>query len=371
MEDDTPLTGLTVVSIEQAVAAPLCTARLADAGARVIKIERPQGETARHYDAVVHGASAYFVWLNRGKESAVLNLKDAADLELLRRMLAKADVLVQNLVPGAFGRLGLTPETVLALNPRLIMLSIVGYGQDTDYADMRAYDMLIQAESGLCAITGTDDTPSKTGASVADIATGMTAHAAILEALIQRGITGKGKSIEVSMFDCLADWMNVPLLHFEQAGLIWGRNGLQHASIYPYRSFKCADGDVMVAVQTADEWVRLCRDVLERPALAADDRFDTNPKRSKNRSILDPEMEPVFASLTQSEAIARLDRAGLAFGRVCGVPDLSAHPSLRRIEGVANGQVYSMAAPPLHPKSAPAPIPDIGEQTDKIRTEFS
>ena len=214
-----PLSGLLVIALEQAVAAPLCTVRLADAGARVIKIERVEGETARHYDAAVKGSSAYFVWLNRGKESAVLDLKDSTDLELLFTMLGHADVLVQNLVPGALHRLGLTPELVAARFPRLIALSINGYGQDTSYAPMRAYDMLVQAESGICAVTGTPDTPSKIGVSAAEIATGMSAHAAILEALIQRGKTGRGQQIEIAMFDAMADWMTVPCCTTNRRGV--------------------------------------------------------------------------------------------------------------------------------------------------------
>jgi itaconate CoA-transferase len=226
-----PLSGLTVIAIEQAVAAPMCTVRLADAGARVIKIERPEGETARNYDRAVKGTSAYFAWLNRGKESAVLDLKAKDDRAILETMLGGADVLVQNLTPGALDRLGLTPAYISEHFPRLISVSILGYGQDTAYADMKAYDMLVQAESGLCAVTGTPETPSKIGVSAADIATGMNAHAAILEALIARALTGKGRSIEVSMFDSIADWMAVPLLHFEHQGTETGRFGLSHASI--------------------------------------------------------------------------------------------------------------------------------------------
>ena len=219
MSDNPPssaLSGLFVVTIEQAVAAPMCTLRLADAGARVVKIERPEGDTARHYDRSVKGVSAYFAWLNRGKESAVLDLKDAGDLAVAHRMVARADVFVQNLAPGASARLGLGAR--LARHPRLIVVDIVGYGQDTPYREMRAYDMLVQSESGICAVTGTPDTPSKVGVSVADIATGMNAHAAVLEALIARDKTGRGRAIEVAMFDGMADWMAVPLLHLEHEG---------------------------------------------------------------------------------------------------------------------------------------------------------
>ena len=212
-----PLSGLLVVAIEQAVAAPLCTMRLADGGARVIKIERSEGETARHYDKAVKGMSAYFTWLNRGKESAVLDLKNTDDLALVHRMVAQADVFIQNMAPGATARLDLDAAKLVERHPRLIVVDIVGYGQTTPYRDMRAYDMLVQAESGLCAVTGTDDTPSKVGVSAADIATGMNAHAAILEALIAREKTGRGQAIEIAMFDGMADWMTVPLLHLEHA----------------------------------------------------------------------------------------------------------------------------------------------------------
>ncbi|MEM8811290.1 MAG: CaiB/BaiF CoA-transferase family protein, partial [Pseudomonadota bacterium] len=208
------LDGLLVVAIEQAVAAPMCTVRLADAGARVIKVERPGGETARHYDQAVKGTSAYFAWLNRGKESAILDLKTACDLDILRNMLGKADVLVQNLSPGAMDRMGLGPEALSDEFPRLIGVSILGYGKDTDYADMKAYDLLVQAESGLCAVTGTPDGPSKVGVSIADIVTGMNAHAAILEALIARSVSGQGRHLEIAMFDGMADLMSVPLLHY-------------------------------------------------------------------------------------------------------------------------------------------------------------
>ncbi|MCC6383421.1 MAG: CoA transferase, partial [Dehalococcoidia bacterium] len=287
---DRPLSGLLVVSIEQAVAAPLCTVRLADAGARVIKIERTDGETARHYDSTVAGMSAYFVWLNRGKESAALDLKSPEDLALLHRMVTKADVLVQNLLPGAIDRLGLSEESIVEKFPRLIAVNIVGYGQDTPYARMRAYDMLVQAESGLCAVTGTPETPSKIGVSAADIATGMNAHAAILEALIARGKTARGRVVEISMFDGMADWMSVPLLHYEHAGLETARHGLAHASIYPYRNYLCRCGrTIVVAIQHNDEWKRFCSGVLKRDDLLADQRFSSNARRVANREGLDVE----------------------------------------------------------------------------------
>jgi crotonobetainyl-CoA:carnitine CoA-transferase CaiB-like acyl-CoA transferase len=369
---DGPLRGLLVVAIEQAVAAPLCTVRLADAGARVIKIEREGGETARHYDATVKGTSAYFAWLNRGKESAVLDLKAKEDLDLLYAMLERADVLVQNLVPGALTRMGLSPEVIVERFPRLIAVSINGYGQDTPYAPMRAYDMLVQAESGLCAVTGTPETPSKVGVSAADIATGMNAHAAVLESLIERGLTGRGRQIEIAMFDGMADWMAVPLLHYEHAGRETGRFGLSHASIYPYRPFACADGTVIVATQTNAEWTRLCKVVAERPGLAAHPDFASNALRVSNRLALDRELEPVFARLTTAEAIARLEAAGIAWGRYSEVRDLGAHPALRRVEvALADGACVTMPRPAGRDAAfRPGPVPGLGASTEALRSEF-
>lgn len=369
-----PLDGLLVVSIEQAVAAPLCTVRLADAGARVIKIERPEGETARHYNSTVEGMSAYFVWLNRGKESAALDLKSEADLALLHRMVGKADVLVQNLAPGAIDRLGLSAGAIAKKYPRLIAVGIVGYGQDTDYAAMRAYDMLVQAESGICAVTGTLDTPSKIGVSAADIATGMNAHAAILEALIAREKTGRGRTIEIAMFDGMADWMAVPLLHYEHAGRETGRYGLAHASIYPYRPYTCRDGvAVVVAIQQPSEWKRFCLAVLKRPDLVEDARFATNPLRVANRAALDAEIEPIFASLDSAEAIRLLDAAQNAWGRVSEVRDIPMHKALRRIEvALPGGMTVTVPKPSVRSATfkAPPTVPALGADTDRVRSEF-
>ena len=369
-----PLEGLFVVSIEQAVAAPLCTVRLADAGARVLKIERPEGETARHYDSTVEGMSAYFVWLNRGKESAVLDLKSSDDLDLLQRMLATADIFVQNLAPGAIDRLGLSAAVITERFPRLIAVNIVGYGQDTDYAAMRAYDMLVQAESGLCSVTGTPDTPSKIGVSAADIATGMNAHAAILEALLQRHKTGRGRIIEISMFDGMADWMAVPLLHYEHAGRETARFGLAHASIYPYRPYACRDGQaIVVSIQQSSEWKRFCRTVLLRPDLDGDARFATNALRVANREALDAEIEPVFAAMTSHDAIERLDAAQNAWGRVTEVRDLPQHKALRRI-GVTlpDGSQVTVPQPALHAGGLGGvrAVPALGANTADIRAEF-
>ncbi len=365
------LDGLLVVSAEQAVAAPMCTVRLADAGARVIKIERPEGDTARHYDQAVHGVSAYFAWLNRGKESAVLDLKDPADVTLVHRILARADVFVQNLAPGATRKLGLGASDLVALYPRLIVVDIVGYGQDTPYHDMRAYDMLVQAESGICAVTGTPDTPAKVGVSIADIATGMNAHAAILEALIARAVTGRGRAIEVAMFDGMADWMSVPLLHQLYAGRSTGRHGLSHASIYPYSRYACRDGDIVLAVQHQGEWARFCDGVLGRPDLTDDARFANNARRVENRNALDTIIAPVFANLSQAEAVARLTTHTIAWARVSAVTDLPEHPALRQIESfLANGSSFQVPRPAGRDVLTPGSVPDLGEHTRIIRTEF-
>jgi itaconate CoA-transferase len=366
-----PLSGLLVIALEQAVAAPMCTARLADAGARVIKIEREEGDTARHYDKTVHGTSAYFAWLNRGKESLVLDIKSPKDRGLLEAMLARADVFVQNLAPGATRRLGLGSADLVRCFPRLIALDIVGYGQDTPYAGMRAYDMLVQAESGLCAVTGAPEAPAKVGVSAADISTGMNAHAAIAEALFQRERTGEGRAIEIAMFDGLADWMNVPLLHHDYAGRDTPRVGLSHAVIYPYGPFACSDGEVVIVAQNAAEWLRLCSAVLGRPELVDDSRFHDNPSRLIHRQALDVEIAPVFARFTVAEAIEALEKAQLAWGRVSTVADLARHPALRRARCEVPGGSFELAAPPLHPDLAAARVPALGEHNDAIRREFS
>lgn len=366
------LSGLLVVAIEQAVAAPLCTLRLADAGARVVKIERSDGETARHYDKAVKGVSAYFAWLNRGKESAVLDLKDANDLALVHRMVAHADIFVQNLAPGATTRLNLGAAQLIEKHPRLIAVDIVGFGQTTPYRDMRAYDMLVQAESGLCSVTGTDDTPSKVGVSAADIATGMNAHAAILEALIARDKSGRGQAIEVAMFDGMADWMTVPLLHREHAQRDTKRHGLSHASIYPYRPYACRDGEVVIAVQNPIEWRRFCAGVLQRSDLCDDPRFADNPSRVENRQLLDAEIAPIFAELARDAAIERLDANQIAWSRVSSIDDLCAHPALRRIEALLpDGRSITLPRPAGRHSLNTAVVPGLGAQTADIRSEFS
>ncbi len=374
-DPDKPLDGLLVIAVEQAVAAPTCTVRLADAGARVIKVERAGGETARHYDRAVHGTSAYFAWLNRGKESAVLDLKADGDLALLERMVARADVFIQNLAPGASARMGFGAADLVARHPRLIAVDIVGYGQDTAYREMKAYDLLVQAESGICSVTGSPEAPAKVGVSIADVGTGMTAHAAVLEALIARGISGRGKAIEIAMFDVMADWMTVPTLYWQMQGRDTPRCGLQHAIIMPYGAVDCRDGQVCVAVQAPAEWPRFCAQVLQQPELATDPRFADNPARVENRAALQAIMDRVFGALTRAEALARLQAAGLPFGNVSTVADMPDHPARRQVTvpmpAGAPAADFPCTAPPLHPRMVPGPLPGLGEHTERIRAEFA
>lgn len=369
------LDGLLVVALEQAVAAPLCTARLAEGGARVIKIERSEGDFARGYDAAVNGDSAYFVWLNRGKESLVLDIKQPADAALLTRILAKADVFIQNLAPGAAARAGFGAAQLRTCNPRLICCDISGYGSTGPARDMKAYDLLIQCETGLASITGTPDAPGRVGVSAADIACGMNAHAAILEALIARGRTGAGCHIEVSLFDSIADWMSVPLLQHDYGGKAPERVGLNHPSIAPYGAFRCKDGrDVVLAIQNEREWQRLCEGVLGDAALASDPRFAGNAARVANRPALEQIVAASFAELDRSAAIALLDAAGIAFGSVNSVADLSQHSQLRRITVAAPHGTVSLPAPPAILVGQTPPqgaVPALGAHSDAIRREFT
>ncbi|MCT4368849.1 CoA transferase [Yangia mangrovi] len=342
-----PLTGLKVVAVEQAVAAPFATSRLADAGAEVIKIERPEGDFARGYDDVAAGQSSYFVWLNRGKTSVALDLRSEAGRTELARLLEDADVLVQNLKRGALGRLGFTPERLARDYPRLITCSITGYGEGGPMADRKAYDLLIQAESGLCSITGGPTEPARVGMSVVDVATGATAHAAILEALIARGITGRGAAISVSMFDVMAEWMTVPLLNHE-GGKTPKRVGLAHPSISPYSAFETSDGQlILISIQSDREWRMLCEHFLQRPELGRDPRFATNVARVENRPETDGLVAEAFASMSHEAAMAALDRADVAMASVNGMAGLSAHPHLRRIRvDTPNGAVFLPAPAP-------------------------
>lgn len=326
-----PLEGLTVVAVEQAVAAPFTTSRLADAGARVLKIERPEGDFARGYDAVAKGQSSYFVWLNRGKESVVLDLRSDTGRDALAQMLEGADVLVQNLRRGAMARLGFDTGRLARDYPRLITCAISGYGEDGPMADRKAYDLLIQAESGLCSITGGPDEAARVGLSVVDIATGATAHAAILEALIRRGTTGKGGHISVSMFDVMADWLTVPLLHHE-GGKAPKRIGMAHPSIAPYGAFRTRDEQmILISVQSDREWRKLADVFLGKPELGTDPRFANNVARVANRAGTDRVVAERFARLNADDAVAALLKADVALAKVNDMKGLSGHPHLRRI----------------------------------------
>jgi itaconate CoA-transferase len=368
-----PLSGLLVVSLEQAVAAPMCTCRLADAGARVIKIERPEGDFARYYDDLAHGESAYFVWLNRGKESVVLDLARGDDKAVLAAMLARADVFVQNLKPGAVAKLGFSIDRLRREHPRLICCSITGYGETGPYAMRKAYDMLIQAEAGVASVTGSPEAPARVGVSVCDIAAGMNAYEAILEALIARGRTGAGANLSVSMFDAMADWMTAPLLQHE-GGSPPQRIGLAHTSITPYGVFRTRDGaDILISIQSDREWRVLAEKVLGDPALAADPQFATNVERLKRRAETDGRVAAVFGAMDVKPLEAKLAAADIAFGRVNDTGMLARHPHLRRITvGTPSGPV-SYPAPAEQRASAArryGPVPALGEHTPKARAEF-
>ena len=370
-----PLAGLLVVALEQAVAAPLCTARLADAGARVIKIERPGGDFARGYDHVVHGESSYFAWLNRGKESLVADLREEADRALLRRILSRADVMVQNLRPGALDRMGLGREDTAALNPRLVRCDVAGFGADTPMAARGAYDLLVQAESGLAAITGAPDAPGRVGVSISDIATGLSAHAAILEALMARERTGRGGVIEATLFDTTAELMAVPLLHHDYGGAAPRRVGVAHPSIAPYGVFAAADGaPLVIAVQNPREWRALCAVLLGDAALADDPRFATNAQRVAHRPEVDALVQGAAGRLDRAALSALLEEADVPHAPLSEVSELSAHPALRRIAYATSDGVAHVPAPGARRTDAPrayGPTPALGAQSEAIRTEFA
>jgi formyl-CoA transferase len=368
-----PLEGLLVVSVEQAVAAPTCSCKLADAGARVIKVERPEGDFARRYDALVHGESAYFVWLNRGKQSLVLDLDKDEDKALLEAMLAKADVFVQNLKPGAIAKLGFAVTRLRKDFPRLICCSISGYGESGPYAQRKAYDMLIQAESGLSSITGGPEAPARAGVSVCDIAAGMNAYEAILEALLARAATGEGAAISISMFDAMADWMGVPLLQHE-GGDTPKRIGLAHTSISPYGAFKTKDGiDVLISIQNDREWRVLAEHVMGDKQLAADPNFATNVERMKRRTETDGRVAAAFATMNVTPLVEKLTRYDVAFGVINDLNLLIRHPHLRRVIVETPSGPASMPAPAAMHDGAPrryGAVPALGEHSEIIRAEF-
>lgn len=369
------LEGITVVTLEQAVAAPYASSRLADAGARVIKIERDEGDFARGYDALVHGQSAYFVWLNRGKESIRLDVKNPEDSALLARIVETADIFIQNLAPGAAARLGFGAEDLLQQYPDLIYCSITGYGEDGPYRDQKAYDLLIQAESGLCAINGTVDGPARVGVSVCDIAAGMTAFQAILQALYAREHSGKGRIIDVSLYHAMADWMNVPYLQTRYGGKPPARVGLNHPTIAPYGAFTCKDGKaVLISIQNEREWRRLCHDVLDAAYLATDSRFANNSLRVANRPVLEERVADVFARYSRDQMIERLNEARIAFGRLSDLDDLLAHPQNRLVRVPTPAGEIEMLSPGAvvrHHETRYRPVPELGQHDATLRAEFA
>ncbi|MCP4489091.1 MAG: CoA transferase [Gammaproteobacteria bacterium] len=369
------LKDILVVTLEQAVAAPFCSGKLAEAGARVIKIEREEGDFARAYDSVVNGESAYFVWLNRGKESLVLNIKGDDDADLLHRILAQADVFIQNLAPGAAARAGFGVKALGARYPRLICCNISGYGEQGDYRNMKAYDLLVQCETGLASITGTPDAPGRVGFSICDINCGQQAYTAILEALIERQHSGEGCSVDVSLFDGMAEWMTVPLLHYDYAGTIQPRVGINHATISPYGVYSCADElSIVIAIQNEREWRSFCSEVLKQPTLDGDERLQSNSSRVANRDYVDDLVCCVFSKLSQAEAITRLEHAGIAYGRLNDVKGLSQHSQLRRSKidtPAGEVEVAAVAAIRSNHQASVLRVPALGEHSEAVRKEFS
>lgn len=374
-----PLDGITVVSLEHAVAAPFCTRQLADLGARVIKVERPgNGDFARGYDQRVNGQSSHFIWINRSKESLALDVKQPAAKTALLELLKTADVLVQNLAPGATARMGLSYETLKELNPKLIVCDISGYGADGPYRDKKAYDLLIQSEAGFLSVTGTPETPSKSGISVADIAAGMYAYTNILSALLLRGKTGAGSHIDVSMLEAMGEWMGYPLYYAYDGAPPPPRTGASHASIYPYGPFQAGDGKtVMLGLQNEREWTAFCDTVLLQPDVATDTRFDSNAQRNANREALQALIVQTFAALTAAQVVERLEQAGIANARVNEMADLWEHPQLQarqrwRTVGTPQGDVPALLPPGVNSAFdyRMEAVPAVGQHNASILAEL-
>jgi itaconate CoA-transferase len=373
-----PLDGITVVAIEQAVAAPFATRQLADLGARVIKIERPDGgDFAREYDTTVRGLSSYFVWLNRSKESLTLDLKRPAAAAVLIRLLERADVFVQNLAPGAADRLGASSADLRARYPRLIVCNVSGYGASGPYASMKAYDLLVQSEVGLVSITGTDAAPSKAGISIADIAAGVYAYSGVLTALLSRTTTGCGTTVDISLFDALAEWMSAPAYYTAYGGLSPPRSGSNHASIAPYGRFQGRDGHVYLGIQNTREWTRFCMEVLQRPELTDDERFRTNPLRVRHRDALHAEIEAVLGRMSVQEITERLASAHIACARMNSVAEFIDHPQLaaracwRNIDSPSGS--IRMLVPPVRLEGiepSMGAVPSLGQHTHAILTDL-
>ena len=374
-----PLSGISVVALEQAVAAPFATRQLADLGARVIKVERPGGgDFARSYDAVAKGLSSHFVWLNRTKESITLDLKKQGARGVMDRLLARADVFVQNLAPGAAGRLGFGAAVLRDKHPRLIVCDVSGYGSSGPYKDKKAYDLLVQCEAGLVSVTGTPEVPSKVGIAVADIAAGMYAYSGILAALLRRERSGEGVALEVSLFESLGEWMGFPAYYAMYGGKEPPRSAAHHASIAPYGPFECGDGErIFLGVQNEREWERFCEAVLGRPEMARDELFDDNSRRVENREILEEEISAIIGRLSSDEAIEKLEKAGIANARMRTVREFIEHPQLEardrwREVGSPAGPLRALLPPVAMADIEPtmAPIPGVGEHTDEILGEL-
>jgi itaconate CoA-transferase len=379
MSGSLPLEGVTVVSLEQAVAAPFTTRQLADLGARVIKVERPEvGDFARGYDRTVNGLASHFVWLNRSKESLALDLKKGAAKEALLRLIARSDVFVQNLAPGAARRLGFGAEELREERPSLIHCSISGYGEGGPYTQKKAYDLLVQCEAGLVSITGTPETPSKVGISVADIAAGMYAYSGILAALLRRGRTGEGATLEISMLEALGEWMGFPAYFAGYGGEEPKRSGASHAAIAPYGPFECGDGEVIfLGIQNEREWKKFCEEVLGRDGMSEDERFSSNSRRVENRSDLHAEIESVFSGLGSEEVIEKLEGASIANARMRNMRQFLGHPQLEardrwREVGSPAGPLWALLPPATLEGAEPvmSPIPQVGEHTGTILAEL-
>jgi itaconate CoA-transferase len=374
-----PLDGITVIALEHVIAAPFCTRQLADLGARIIKIERPgDGDFARGYDTQVEGLSSHFVWVNRSKESLTLDLKQESALAILKSLLKTADVFIQNLAPGAAARMGLTAQALQKDNPGLILCSISGYGNDGPYRDKKAYDLLIQSEAGFLSVTGTPETPSKAGNSIADIAAGMYAYTNILAALLQRGKTGRGTVIDISMLEALSEWMSFPMYYAYQGANPPSRNGASHATIYPYGPFKAGDGKtVMLGLQNEREWLQFCEIVLENPNLAQDTRFDRNFKRNEKRVELLEIINACFSQITAEQLIARLEKAQIANARLNDMEGLWKHEQLQARQrftevDTPNGTIAALLPPGLNDsyEYRMDPVPAVGEHTNAILLEL-
>jgi crotonobetainyl-CoA:carnitine CoA-transferase CaiB-like acyl-CoA transferase len=369
------LAGILVVEIGQAVAAPFCGTRLAEAGARVIKVERPEGDFARAYDSHWKGDSLFFAYLNRGKESITLDFKEPGDVALLQKIIDRADVFIQNLAPGAAARAGFGSDALRARNPRLITCDISGYGLDGPYRDMKAYDLLIQAESGLAAVSGTPEAPGRCGISICDMVCATNAYAGILQAIVARERTGVGAGLSISLFDCLADWMSIFLSVYELTGKAPPRTGFSHSLIAPYGAFRIGDGTkLVIAVQNQREWLRFCEIVLQRPELAGQPEYESNPVRNMNRDSLTATIEEIFSPLDRLTVVDRLRQADIAYGAINEVADLARHPALRRAVVETRKGPLQIVAPSLRVAGEVdriGRVPALGEQADHIRAEFS